>query len=175
MARTRNELPTGQFHVKIVRSDHEYVTRDRNPEDEWDGDDISHDHTIEGFEVVGNSAEGDFVLTEKPEGNWYLVCAFYSTGDSFHCEENCLSLVSFVKDAEDAKEILDAIELDYKRYHEKQEHNYKPLQVLLPKANRIEEIYTGTWKGYFERLNSAEVRCLSGGAHKVVFNARRRY
>jgi hypothetical protein len=48
------------------------------------------------------------------------------------------------------------------------------LQVLLPKANRIEEIYTGTWKGYFERLNSVEVKCL-GGSRKVVFNARRRY
>ena len=155
-------MPTEkQFYIKIVRSDSEEVSRERNPEDKWDRNDIYHQHIIEGFEVIDNPANADFVLTENPLGNWYLVCVFYSTGNSFHHEENCLSLISFVKDIEDANAITEAIDLDYKRYHENhQEHNYKPLQVLLPKTNRIENIYTGTWKGYFERLTFTDTKSI---------------
>ena len=157
------------FYVHIITNHYEQVTRERDPNDEWDGDDISHEYNIEGFEVVNEKAGWDFVLNENPTGNWYLVCAYFSTGDTFHHEEGCLSLVSFVKNIEDAKAIVGAIEKDYKDYQEKEDWNHKPLVVHLPVANKDEQIYTGTWKGYFERLSYAEVKCL-GENMKVVFN-----
>ena len=175
MRKTRTEikLETEKFYVKIVRTETYDVTREGDPDDRWDGDDISHSHEIEGFELVGEKQGWDFILTEKPTGNWYLVCAFYSTGDSFHREDNCLSLVSFVKNMDDAKAIIGAIEKDYKAY-DQDNHRFKPVKVHLPVANRDEEIYTGTWKGYFERLNYAEIKCL-GENTRVTFTARRRW
>jgi len=160
-----------QFHVKIIRTHSENVTRDRDPNDEWDNDDISHEHDIQGFEVVDEKSGWDFVLNEKPSGDWHLICAFHSSGDSFHCEDNCLLLVSFVKHMEDAEIILAAIEKDYKAYQEKQEWKHEPLKVHLPVANREEQIYTGTWKGYFERLQSVEIKTL-GATRKVTFASR---
>ena len=162
-----------QFHVKINKHDYPEITRHRK-ESQWDGDDIAHSWEVDGFELVGEKDSWDFVLDEKPEGQWYLVCATYSTGDSFHHEEGMISLVSFVKYQSDAEEILKGIEEDYKRYQDKECHDHKPLTVFLPKAERTEDVYTGTWKGYFERLSSAEVKPL-GGSMKVTFSPRRRY
>lgn len=171
--KTKTETPSPpQFYVKIIRTHSEEVTRPRDPNDEWDNDDISHDHDIQGFSVVGEKEGWDFVLNENPEGDWQLVCAFYSTGDSFHNENNCLSLVSFVKHMEDAEAILAAIEKDYKAYYEKQDWKHEPLKAHLPIANKEEEIYTGTWKGYFERLQSVEIKTL-GKTRKVTFAPRR--
>jgi hypothetical protein len=152
-----------KFYVRIARRERKYVVRERNPESEWDADDIGRDHEIEGFELAKKNESWDFVLTEKPTGEWYLVCAFYSSGDSFHREENCISLVSFVKNADDAEAILRAIEKDYKAYREHESWSHIPLKVHLPVANKDEEVYTGTWKGHFESLNCAEVRCLGRG------------
>lgn len=174
MSKSAKDLPEDcqKFYVKINKRDAE-VTREAKHR-RFDADDIAHNWEIEGFELVGEKDGWDFILTEAPKTNWYLIVATYSTGDSFHHEEGMISLVSFVKYQSDAEEILKAIEEDYKLYQEKGDYEYRPLKVLLPMADRVEEIYTGTWKGYFERLQSVEVKPLGGGM-KVIFSSRKRY
>jgi hypothetical protein len=149
-----------QYNVSILRREYEEVTREHDPEDEWDADDFYHIHEIEAFEV-DPSGMGDFTVSEFPTGTWHLVCVFYSTGDSFHCEENCLSMVAFVKNKIDAEIIVNAINDDYNQYVKKGEWKYEPLKVHLPVSNIDTEIYSGTWKGYFESLNSVDIKELN--------------
>lgn len=159
--KTKLETGDGNYYVDIERDCDTSVTREGDPNDRWDGDDLYHEHTIKGYRIVTKAQIGDFTLTEKPEGPWYLVYVLFSTGDSFHCEENCINLVSFVKNKEDAEEIKRGIEEDYKHYVKTHQHDYKPLKILLPKTNRVIDIYTGTWKGYFERFNLVDIECLT--------------
>lgn len=162
-----NEPP--RFHVRINTDHHSHVTREADRDNQWDGDDISHDYSINGFEVVENC--WDFILHEDPTGkDYYLVYVLYDTGDSFHREENCMCLVSFLPDLEDAKAILDAIEKDHRDYKKTQTHEYKPIDVHLPKANRIEQVSTGTWTGYFEHIRSVNIQPLRCGSMSVKFD-----
>lgn len=144
------------FYIHIRRNHNEEITRNRDPENEWDADDIYHTHSINGFSVVNKQDSWDFVLNENPMGRWYLVCVYYSTGDSFHREENCLSLVSFVENIQDAEEILKRIEEDHKLY-EKSDEKRGPITVRLPITNKDEIVYTGTWKGWFEKFSSVKI------------------
>ncbi len=158
----RNFAKAEKFYVRVVRQECEHIIRNRDPMDEYDGDDIEWEHNIRGFKIV-SERDGiwDFILTENPTGDiWYLVCVFYSTGDSFHREDNCLSLVSFMKNAEDAKAVAKAIKEDYEKYKKSSDHKFHPVKVYLPVARRSEEIYTGAWKGYFEHLSSVDIHCL---------------
>ena len=108
---TRNEKETPKYFVRINTTDHAEVTRERNPDSQWDGDDISHSHTIHGFEIVAEERSGwDFILNENPSGQTlFLVYALYDTGDSFHIESNCLCLISLVKNTTDANAIAKAM------------------------------------------------------------------
>lgn len=153
-----NAIVTDQFYVKINHIDDEEITRHATRA-EYDNDDIKHFHTINGFQLSHKDRGWDFILNEDPTGKQYfLVYVLYDGGDSFHCEEDLICMVSFVRDFEDAKTIALAIEEDYKKYRESDLGNYKPLQIHLPIANRIESLGgTSTWKGYFDRLSSVHV------------------
>ena len=160
----QNESGAPQYFVKIDRSERRIVTRDHDPNDRWSGEDTDHDHTINGFHVVKEKDGWDFVLPYDPTGKpMYLVCAFYDTGDSFSRTENCLCLVSLHEHMQDAQAVVKACEDDYRAYQDNDKHDYKPLPVKLPVADRTEDIYTGTWKGYFERLRELRVETLGGG------------
>lgn len=148
-----------KYYVRIERSTSETVVRHRGS-GEWDADDIRQDHQIHGFSVVGEKESWDFILDTDPKsGSLYLVCGFYDTGDSFHRSYNHLSLVSLQTNLEDAKAVLKAAEEDYR----KNKDDFKPIHVKLPVADRTEEVYTSTWKGYFECLNELRIETLSGG------------
>lgn len=153
-----------QFFVKIDRSEQVTVVRERDPKNQWSGEDTDTNYTINGFNVVGEKDMWDFVLSYDPTGKtMYVVCAFYDTGDSFGSTENCLCLVSLQEHFQDAQAILRACESDYKAYQEKGTWDYKPLSVVLPAAGKTEEVYTGMWKGYFERLRELRVETLGAG------------
>jgi hypothetical protein len=124
--------------------------------------------------VDEKSYSSDFTLTEKPEGTWYLVAAFYSTGDSFHKEDNCLDLVAFVKHQRDAEFILRAIEADYKNFEETDDRGETCLKLILPESQLNVDIYVGTWKGHFEHLSAVEVKPLCQVARVEFSSSRRR-
>jgi hypothetical protein len=152
-----------KYHVKIDRTERETVTRHAK-EEQYDRDDTYSEHEIHGFVVLNSDRGWDFILPYDPTNHsMYLVCAFYDTGDSFGRSENKLSLVSLVRNIEDAKAILNALTEDYKAFQSKEKHDYKPVKVRLPVEGTIEELYTATWKGYFEHLKEFRIVSLGGG------------
>lgn len=142
------------YNIKIDKISRQYVTRESDPDKEWDADDLDWDHDIQGFVVVGEKDYWDFVMTNNPKGKTlYLVYALYSTGDSFHHEENVICLVGLYEDESDAVAVMDALELDDKENEDSRE----PVKVQLPKKGVEETIATSTWKGYFESLSSINI------------------
>lgn len=145
-----------EYHIKINHTQHTEVTREGTGE--WDGDDIEHSHDFNGFRVVKSNDIWDFILNKHPRNNeHYLVYVLYSTGDSFGSENNCLSMIAFEAEYMDAKAVRDAIEADYIEYRKSGEYGYKPLEIVLPKSKRTITVGTGTWKGFFEGMNSVNL------------------
>lgn len=151
------------YNVKIDKISRQHVTRERDPNEQWDADDLAWDHDIQGFSVVGKKKYWDFVMTKNPKGKTlYLVYALYNTGDSFHCEENVICLVGLYEDEADAVSVMDAIELDDKENSGRFDSDrFNPINVKLPKKGVEETIATSTWKGHFERLNTVNVESVT--------------
>lgn len=146
-------------YIKIDIRSYDEVIREGNPDDKWDRDDTRSEHTINGFEEVGEKEGWDFVWPDDEiPVKIYIVYVLYDTGDSFGRSENNIELIGLYKDIADAEAVGDAIESDYKEYDEDRGHNYEPLAILLPVKQTIENVSTSTWKGYFEHFNSVEVR-----------------
>lgn len=141
------------YNVRIDKISRQHVTREKDPDERWDADDLDWDHDIQGFSVVGEKDCWDFVMSDDPKGKTlHLVYVLYSTGDSFHHEENVICLVGLYEDIEDAMTVMDALEKDYEK-----DDSRLPVTVKLPKRGVEETIATSTWKGYFENLNSVNV------------------
>lgn len=157
------------YYIHIERSEHSTVTREG--QGEWDNDDLDFRHDIHGFSVVEKENYWDFVMTENPKGKTLeLVYVLYSTGDSFHHEENRISLVGLYETYQDAKFVMDFIESDYREFMKKDNYDHKPSKLVLPVSGKTEDIYTGTWKGYFERLTEVNIESVGDvGKRKVKF------
>ena len=164
MKRNPEDPKAPQFFVKIDRTQTSQITRHRKSGEKWDGDDDIESHEINGFEVVEEKQSWDFVLPYDPTGKtMYLICAFYDTGDSFHRSENHLELVSLQEHLEDAQVIMRFLVEDYKKFQEHDKYDYKPSKVHLPVSDKTEELYTGTWKGYFKHLREFRIESLGAG------------
>ncbi len=151
------------YNIKIDKTSRQHVTREADPNERWDGDDTDWEHDIHGFSVSGEKDYWDFVMKNDPKGKTlYLVYALYSTGDSFHHEENVICLVGLYEDESDAIAVVDAIELDYK----KNEDSFEPVKVKLPKKGVEETIATSTWKGYFESLSSINIEPVTESSNR---------
>lgn len=151
------KVPEPMFYVRILHEDHSTITREGTGE--WDGDDIDHEHFFYGFEVSKENKFWDFILNEDPTGKeYYLVYVLYSTGDSFHTENNCLCMLEFLDSYEDARTLVIAIETDDRNYTKDTDgYPHKSLEIKLPKSGRTISVNTGTWKGYFEHFSSVRM------------------
>ncbi len=125
------------------------VTRERDPNSEWDADDLAYSYDISRIESSGNEW-GDFYLDIEPTiGEYFfLVYVTYSTGDSFHHEEGRIELVGLLKNQPDAETLAEHIR--------KSDGSLTRYQVRLPSGETV-EYYNGAWTGYFERLTSVDV------------------
>lgn len=158
------------YNIKIEKISRQHVTREKNTDECWGADDLDWDHDIQGFSVVGEKDYWDFVMTNDPrDKTLYLVYSLYSTGDSFHHEENVICLVGLYEDESDAIAVMNALELDDKENGD----SFEPVKVKLPKKGVEETIATSTWKGYFESLTSVNVEpVLNLSNRKRVINRR---
>ena len=145
--------------LKVEYESRTDVTRHSDPDERWDGDDLAHSQYINGYSVHDKDVYGEtFPMKGKPDLNktYWLVYVNYSTGDSFHHETGCITFVDVFENANDADALARILEKDYEN---KDKYDYKPLNVKLPSGFE-KEIYTGTWKGYFERLESVRVEAI---------------
>lgn len=145
-----------EFLIKIEKTTHTEITREANPNDEWDGDDQEHFHTFHGFSIREQHGYWDFILDNKPNSNqmYYLVYVLHTTGDSFHHESGCLCMIQFVDNIEDAVYIRNAI-----RENSKNE-SFDCLKLTLPHSKKEIEIGVSSWKGYFDRFQSVDIEQL---------------
>jgi len=68
--------------IDIATTTHTTVTRAADPNERWDGDDLDHSFSIDGWY---RTDDGPYRI--DPEKPVYAVYVIYSTGDSFHRED----------------------------------------------------------------------------------------
>ena len=171
MAKQKEKKVAREIEV-IVESDG-HVTRHAT-EDQWDRDDTSTSHYVRGIRVLkegeysryGRSVPVDF--EPKPGEAYTVVCAQYSTGDSFgHDDGQGFEVVGVYRNRKVADENVARIEKHYD-IDRRLERSYPPMAAkerkeLMKKHNsfsvdlktddgRVHQIHV-PWTGYFESLD----------------------
>jgi len=144
----KNELTK----IRIINDSRIYVTRESDPDNEWDRDDTSRSHNIEGFEIVeSDSRYGyDFEVPFKidPEKEYYLVAVYYDTGNSFGRDDNEIDMIDLYNDVDIATEVK-------RRILDNDNKNSYSVTILNPLGKEYQ--ISTSWVGYFEHLNDVEV------------------
>ena len=148
-----------EYKVQVPNDYTEEITRERDPNDEWDNDDTRRDYSFTGT-LLPATGYWDFILTEEPKNGslFYLVCVYYDTGDSFHRCANVMVMIGLYKAMEDAMTVKSAIEADSTN---KDDDCSRNINVVLPMSKKKEFINTRTWKGYFDRFSHVEIETLT--------------
>lgn len=81
---------------------------------------------------------------------YFIVRVMYSSGNTFGHEVNCFEGICVTDKYERAAEIKKLIEDDYQNQDRKSDSYY--LEI-----GGDQQIYTGTWKGYFESLDDVDI------------------
>lgn len=145
---------TPVWNIAVRTDSYQSVTRHRDPDNEWDADDIYNNISVKGVEVVNENQHYDFPVSfePRPDQTYYLVAVTYDTGDSFHREEGVMEFVSMFQNGKDADRVAKEITEHYRRY--KNDWKHMTVDVTLPEG-KLE--FFAPWCGYFERLVCAEV------------------
>ena len=71
--------------LAVYYTTREYVTRKRNPDDQWDRDNTRSEHAMQYITIAAQSSWNTVTYPGlvKPNDKVYLLFAVYSTGDSF--------------------------------------------------------------------------------------------
>lgn len=165
-------MGTGAW-VEIVNEGREYVTRSAT-EDQWDCDDTSWDHSIEGIRQANH---GDLTLGfDLVEGQtYYLLYGLYNTGCSFCHTEGVIEYIGLYQDEKVAKENLERInrhhEVDQKingkgeywgtnmspKETKRLAKKHSPYSVELITEDGEEYQVSVPWHGYFESLTGVDI------------------
>lgn len=121
------------------------VTRERDPNDRWSGEDTSSDWSIpDTFKITSEERYGAEPLKFEPKKgkDYFVVYAIWSTGDSFsrshraNCE--CFGVYETYEEAEKREAEL--------KNPEPKKHDFSPKSGWLP------------WYGYFESLDETGIK-----------------
>lgn len=160
----KEEAKLPEYPIKISYSCFTEITREADPEEKFSGEESRSDYSFDGTFSLAKTSYFDFVLHEPPvaDKKYYLVYVRYSTGDSFNRRDGELCMVEFLDEYEDAIALRNAIQKDYDKYDR---HGYNPsaysFKMTLPKSGRELTVSTGTWKGYFEVMESVDFETLT--------------
>lgn len=94
-----------------------------------------------------------FEVDAKPGDIVFVVVVVYSTGSTFGRDEGNSQAVGVYKDPAQAKKVAQAIERNSEHTHS---NNYNPPRDYTIEVDG-EEIYCGSWVGYFESLERVVV------------------
>jgi hypothetical protein len=147
--------------ILILDNEHTEITREAT-QPQWDADDTSSTHSIQGFKVVTDKGHYTFMVPFKiqPERAYYLVYVLYSTGDSFHNEDGCINFIDMFENEHFANKVRRAIQDDYNKYG-KETDNSDKWTITLPNPDGTKYSIHCSWKGYFESLESAHLEIVS--------------
>ena len=134
------------LHLHLEVSSETHVSRERNPDDEWDADDTDTSWTVYGVTI--KETDGPHALPAgdiKAGDTVYVTYAVYSTGDTFHRDNGeYLEVLSF-------NQIRDFAEQNRNSAASKGD-----LIVKFDNGNTIHR--HRPWDGYFESLDYVNVQ-----------------
>lgn len=151
-----------RYPVRIIDETFTVVTRKKNPDDEWDSDDLSHNTKV--IEVVPGLGYPDvsppFPLEAEKE--YYLVYVTYGTGDSFHHEDGRVDYIDLFATLERAEACVNAIVKHDNEYGRLNKHKgYDPYTVYYLDEAGIQVKAHTYWHGYFESFQGADIATVS--------------
>lgn len=144
------------MRISIKHSTYTSVTRERNSDDEWDADDLSHSTHFVGIQIVEDEKKFFDLVTRfdvVAGRDYYLVVGFYSTGDSFHTETGVFELVELFETYEKAQACEKKLEAHYK---DKSKRKSKRSVIIETETGDSYE-FSPPWLGYFESLDLVDV------------------
>lgn len=150
------------FGYKIEHTSYTVVTRDSDPEDRWDADDLDTTWNIGSKITETDDKYPDIVVPFKLEAGqqYYLVYVIHNTGDSFHYHEGYgCEFIEIFKDEAKANNLVEQIQQQNKDYH----NNRKDLgknayQLSYKDENGHAKDLHCNWNGYFESINTCAVQ-----------------
>jgi hypothetical protein len=137
-------------YVKLLVDSFSEMTREADPDDEWDRGDSYTQWNVTGLKLDTKDSRRALPVDEDVEvgQTLYAVYAIYSTGDTFgHDEGACIELVSLHKTEEITLRNVIAIETGYKESGS--------LMIELDNGEKISRYCP--WDGYFESLDSVQI------------------
>lgn len=153
------------LEVYIAHESYTTVTREADPRDPWDADDIEEEHYFHSFSLspdeIHNEAIQVSFLPDK-DATYYLVVVRHSDGDSFHHETGKAVVIGLYDKLENAELAEKIIREDRDNYAKGDMRN--TMSVLLP--NSVGEmnyvVHTFEWCGFFNGLEDVEIHHLKG-------------
>lgn len=133
-------------YVRIDHTSYTQVTRERDPDDDWSGEDTNTSNYVNGLILV---PEGSYHHIAVPfdidiNKSYILLWAEYSTGDSFSHDEGKVEFIDLFENVKHANAAYRAIQ----KANDADQSNVKYYR-----ADGSEVNFYAPWYGYFERLS----------------------
>lgn len=146
--------------IYIINDKHTEVTKEKNPNERWDGENTMTSNHIRGFEVIGPDDKWRTIDISVPfdidrDKTYYLVSVIYSTGDSFNHHEGVIDYIEMYENEEMAIATRDMIENSYKSKDKEEKYSVE----ILNNSGTPYKI-SASWVGYFERLEEVRIDCV---------------
>lgn len=141
--------------LRILRTGGSEVTRERNPDDEWDQDDTRAWTDVQGLEIAEDARMADLAIPFEPEEgeSLYLLSVTYSTGDSFSRSEGLFDAIAAYRTEEKALRAAATIEAHSDREGGAWRYHALPLEAEDGSLFQA----SVSWIGYFESLDGVNV------------------
>jgi hypothetical protein len=144
--------------IRIINNRYTEILKERDPNEEWDGEETVTSNDIEGFEIV--TPEDKYKTVDlpvsfeiDPKRTYYLVSVIYSTGDSFNRHDGEVDYIELYESSAMANATKKMIENSYKAKDKEERYSIE----ILNNEGVMYQISSSAWTGYFERLEEVRV------------------
>lgn len=153
------------YGYKIEHTSYTEVTRESDPDDRWDADDLDTTWSIGSKITESEEKFPDIVVPFKLEldKNYYLVYAIHSTGDSFHHHSGYgCNFIEVFSDKDKADALAKAIHQHNRDYHDnKKDLGDKAYSFSYQDQMGNDKVVSCDWNGYFESLQNCDVQTMN--------------
>jgi hypothetical protein len=149
------------YGYKIEHSSYTEITREADPDEQWDSDDLHTEWIIESKITESNDTFPDIVVPFKLDldKTYYLVYVIYNTGDSFHHHSGYgCCFVEIFKDKDKAEDLSKKIKEQNKEYNSKRDLGKNAYSLSYKDELGNDKKISCEWNGYFESIQSCEVK-----------------
>ena len=145
------EKPTHKYTgIRLDTNTYSEVTRERDPNDTWDGDDVAYDTTIRYAYLSDKDCSAD-VMAEgevKVGDPIYIVVVTYGDGDTFHHTTGNTDYLMAYKDKAHAEGLVKTLHDNYDSRDKEDRYSF---------SYREHTFSTFNWVGYFNSLEGVEI------------------